>query len=957
MSHRARPAQSAGPVSDPAAVPASLGLPDAPRARPSRRTLLGAAAWSAPVITLVTAAPAFAASGTHTIQRATPAEGSFGVWDLATTRPLVALVSAGATPVAGESVTFTITPTETDWVSFGGTGTLTVTTDANGLASVPLQYVDTHPAAGAKAVIVATSQDGGTAAWTVTNRPVAPRTLAGGGASTVVVRNDGAILSWGNNQQGQLGNGTTTPGTSIGSSVPVTVTATGALAGVTVVAVASGATNVAALGSNGKVYTWGINTIGQLGDGTVADSNVPVAVTTAGVLAGVTVTAVAVGGSHSVALGSDGKVYTWGFGTNGQLGNGTTATSKVPVAVKMDGVLSGVTVVAVAAGYAHTVALGSNGKVYTWGQNASGQLGNGTTTSSNVPVEVPTTGALTGVTVTAVAAGGSGPSTGLTTVLGSNGKVYSWGINANSQLGNNVTTNSPVPVATSTFGALVGVFIASIATSTNGSHAVGLSSDGKIYAWGLNGGGQLGNGGGFPTKIPVATKMDGVLAGVTITALAAGGTHTAALGSDDRVYTWGANSSGQLGDGTADSRSSPVRVSTAAALSDVSVAAVAAGANHTATVGRNGKVYTWGSSGSGQLGDGAPEGGSSSVPVAVRATGVLAGVTVTTVSAGTSHTVALGSNGKVYAWGDNTQGQLGRPDVAYTSTPQAVDDTGALAGVTVVAVAAGSRHSVALGSDGTVYTWGVNSDGQLGDGATAKSQVPVAVTSGALAGVRVTAITAGGADGNHTLALGEDGVVYAWGLGTDGQLGNGTTTSSNVPVAVTTTGVLSGVAVTTISAGRAHSVALGANGIVHTWGVNVYGQLGTFDKVSSSVPQAVSTNSRLRDVNVSAVAAGGDHTVVLGGGRVYGWGLRESGQVGDDGAYDLDHVDTTAYPVVVVTTGALSGVNVTAIAAGASHTVALGDDGIVYTWGLNDRGQLGDASNSSRRVPVATFTG
>ncbi|NBV23791.1 MAG: cell wall anchor protein, partial [Proteobacteria bacterium] len=174
--------------------------------------------------------------------------------------------------------------------------------------------------------------------------------------------------------------------------------------------------------TGGAAYAWGLGASGQLGNNATAASSVPVAVDMTGVLAGKTVTAIAAGSGHSLALTSDGKVFAWGSGSNGQLGNNAMADSSVPVAVDMTGVLAGKTVTAIAAGSGHSLALTSDGKVFAWGSGTSSQLGNNATADSSVPVAVDTTGVLAGKTVTAIAAG-SGHSLALT----SDGKVFAWG--------------------------------------------------------------------------------------------------------------------------------------------------------------------------------------------------------------------------------------------------------------------------------------------------------------------------------------------------------------------------------------------------------------------------------------------------------------------------------------------------------------------------------------------------
>lgn len=203
-----------------------------------------------------------------------------------------------------------------------------------------------------------------------------------------------------------------------------------------------------------------------------------------------------------------------------------------------------------------------------------------------------------------------------------------------------------------------------------------------------------------------------------------------------------------------------------------------------------------------------------------------------------NHTIAAKSDGTVYTWGNNSYGQLGNGNTTNSNVPIAVVTSGALSGKTITKVAAGLLHSVALASDGTVYTWGYNYYGQLGRGNTTDSNVPVAVsTSGALSGKTITQVATGL---YHSIVLASDGTVYTWGYNFYGQLGNGNTgTDSNVPVAVSTSGVLSGKTITQVAAGGYYSIALASDGTVYTWGDNYYGQLGTRNNINYYVPVAV----------------------------------------------------------------------------------------------------------------------
>jgi alpha-tubulin suppressor-like RCC1 family protein len=379
-------------------------------------------------------------------------------------------------------------------------------------------------------------------------------------------------------------------------------------------------------------YAWGYNFYGQLGDGTTTNRTTPVAADMSGTLLGESVTAIAAGGYHTVALASDAKVFAWGYNRFGQLGDGTTTNRTTPVAVDMSGALLGKTVIAVAAGYYHTVALTSDGKVFAWGNNGFGQLGDGTTIDRRTPVPVDMSGALLGKTVTAIAAGDYH-----TVALTSDGKVFAWGANDVGQLGDGTAADRLRPVAVDMSGVLRGKTVSAIAAG--GYYTVALTSDGKVFAWGANDVGQLGDGTHTHRSRPVAADMSGALLGKTVTAIAAGGYHTVALTSDGKVFAWGYNVIGQLGDGTTISRRTPVAVDMTGSLMGKSVTAIAAGGYHTVALTFDGKVFAWGFNRVGQLGDGTTT--NRSRPVAVGMSGALLGKTVSAIAAGHSYTVAL----------------------------------------------------------------------------------------------------------------------------------------------------------------------------------------------------------------------------------------------------------------------------------------------------------------------------
>ena len=347
--------------------------------------------------------------------------------------------------------------------------------------------------------------------------------------------------AWGYNDHGQLGNG------AFGFVDPdlVTVTLPSGVANFT--ALSAGGEHSVGQGSDGKLYAWGYNGSKQLGNSSLAESNVPVAVSLPDGVTGFT--SFEAGTNGNMAKGSDGKLYTWGSDSSGELGDNSLNDSPIPVLVTLP---SGVTsFTAYSAGGSHNLGMGSNGKLYAWGNNTFGELGNSTVPTQGVEAfsAVPVTVDLpTGVTGFTTFSAGEDDNF----ALGSDGKLYAWGNNVNGQLGtnsNDVTNVALTPV----------VLPAGVTSFTSfkagGFHSMGIGNDGKLYAWGYNNFGELGNNSHTTSLVPVLVNLP---SGVTnYTAYGVGGNYSIAMGNDGKLYSWGANANGQLGN-TSTTTNNPV---------------------------------------------------------------------------------------------------------------------------------------------------------------------------------------------------------------------------------------------------------------------------------------------------------------------------------------------------------------------------------------------------------------
>lgn len=608
------------------------------------------------------------------------------------------------------------------------------------------------------------------------------------------------------------------------------------------------------------------------------------------------------------------------------------------------GGIVGTSVTQVSGGLLHTCDLTTDSVVECWGHNAYGELGDGSTTDRSNPKAVPS---LSG-NIVSIAAGGYH-----TCALTTSGGVKCWGRNSHGEIGNNDTSDVYTPENVSGLSS-------DIASITSGyAHTCALTVAGKVMCWGGNGAGELGNGSNADSWVPVSVS------GLSdVIAIAAGGLHTCALKSKGDVWCWGA----AQGIGGAASSSTPVKVN---GLSH-KVTAIAAGGYHSCALYETGSVSCWGNNAHGELGNDSTA--DSSFPVSV----VGLSDTVTSIAANSSHTCAVINKRLVQCWGLNSYGELGDGTTVNSPTAVMIPNQAIL----IELLGLGGAHTCGVTWAGAVQCWGYNGTGQLGDGTTTDNKVSVNVrgkntlTSHIEFDLSSTPRTFSVAE-YHACAITRDGGAMCWGYNGSGELGNGTTENSWLPVSVVS---LSG-RVKALVAGSSHTCALTPTKLVECWGYNEDGELGRGPGDTISLVPLTALVSDVMDISNSGpvtyvlttngeVWSWGDGdevyvlkphmlsspysdfaSVVLGGtnicgvraaGDVYCWGDNVHGQLGNG-------TTTRAFSTDPTKVVGLSS-KVTSLTVGSYHSCVLTEAGPVWCWGDNTEDNLGN----DHRLPYAT---
>jgi alpha-tubulin suppressor-like RCC1 family protein len=690
--------------------------------------------------------------------------------------------------------------------------------------------------------------------------------IAAGQFHACAIRADKTMWCWGHNTSGQVGTGT---------SDPIFVRPAPAGNATDWRAVGAGASFTCALDGSGKISCWGTNGGAQLGDGTTTGRSAPTPLS-----GGISdFTALEVGTNHTCALRADGSLLCWGTNLRGQIGDGTNNNATAPTKVGTD------TWVAVSAGSEFTCAVRADHTLWCWGLDTSRQLGDGKTTNSNVPVQEKTLAA-DWASVTAGNAYACG--------VKQDGTRLCWGTNALGQCGDGTQTSVTQPTA-------IGAGTAWAKLDAGDFASCGLRPDGTLFCWGDGSLGQTAQ----PGAEGLALAPAQVGAEHDWTAVASGLRFACGLRDGGLVHCWGNAARAALGLGYSADRSDPAFVG-----SDADWTRVAVQLDDGCAIRGAGDLWCWGRNVYGELGDGTAI--TRSAPAQVGA-----GKVWTRVALGRTHTCGI-ADGAVLCWGWDANGEQGNgTGQVNQSAPSPIS---AITGLpsTWTAIAAGLNHTCAVGKDGTLWCWGLNSSGQLGDGTTTARPDPKQVLpAGAADWVDVSTA------GNFTCALRATGALWCWGANTSGQLGEGDTTSPvSTPVAVgaSTWAV--------IAAGQSHACAVDKAGALWCWGLNSSSQLGLGNSQGPVLtPTRVGSDT---DWARPIVGQGPSTCALKKSGDLYCWGSGSFGQLGLGGLASFNTPQKVPWPG-----------GWTSAALGNEHTCAVGADGRLGCWGASYGPALG----------------
>jgi alpha-tubulin suppressor-like RCC1 family protein len=750
----------------------------------------------------------------------------------------------------------------------------------------------------------------------------------GGTSHTVAIKTDGTLWSWGMNDQGQLGVNARDNSSPFSRSTPVTTF----VGGTNWKQASAGYQYSAAIKTDGTLWTWGYAYFGQLGKGgfytlvrstpmttfaggnnwaDTSDTYSPEDLYTIG------------GGTFfNLAVKNNGTLWTWGYGYRGQLGNATIATN---ISTPITTFSGGTNWKEISAGNDHVAAIKTDGTLWVWGYANNGQLG----TSDLIPQRsTPITTFAGGTNWKQISSGNNN-----TAAIKTDGTLWTWGGGFSGELGNADTTLRSTPITTFTGGTDWKQ------VSVGSGHLIAIKTDGTLWTWGNSNFGQLGNASSVKTSTPVTTFAGGT----NWKQVSAGLYSSTAIKTDGTLWTWGMGSNGKLGTNQVSSSSTPVTTF----AGGTNWKQVSSGGYHTSAVKTDGTLWTWGFNLYGQIGNASVN--QSLTPV----TTFIGGTDWKQVYSSWQSTLAIkddGFNTRLYLFGRNYNAELGNKDIGTItgniSTPVTTFAGGtdwATVETDLYTLSAGGSSSSAIKTDGTLWTWGNNGRGQLGNGSTTNRSTPITTFAGGTNWIQVSSTS------QHSAAIKTDGTLWTWGNGTFGRLGNAVTTNASTPVTTFAGGTnwkqVSCRDDTTVAA---HTAAIKTDGTLWVWGFGGNGRLGNGVTNFSGTSTPITTFAGGSDWK--QVSCGFTYTVAIKtNGTLWAWGTCQNGALGN--GVITGNIST---PITTFT----GGTNWRQVSAGFDTTSAIKTDGTLWVWGSGGRGTLGNGITANgRSTPITTFAG
>jgi len=671
-----------------------------------------------------------------------------------------------------------------------------------------------------------------------------------------------------------------------------------------------------------NLLCWGFNLYGQLGDGSTIDRHTPTLIDHG--IASSYIVKIAPGNEHTCAIDSLGNLLCWGRNQYGQIGDGTTLNKSTPVLVS-SGTTESTSAVKLSSGSSHSCAIYGAGALKCWGWNNFSQVGDGSGVNILTPYDLILWADDTILVPAQIALG-----VYHTCAVASTGHLFCWGLNSEGQLGtgDNYTLYTPVLISTG---------IAQV--SLGEGHTCTISVINILMCYGSNGFGQIGDGTYLDRYTPTQVNLDET-GDIYATQIIAGHSHNCAVDNLDNLHCWGWNGYGQLGDGTISDKNNPEYILSL----QFPTFPMSLGGYHTCTVNTDDNLLLcWGLNDHGQLGDGTT---ANKLEPEIISYGSEDpdNIFIQEIELGLSYTTcAIDNLRNLLCWGNNEFGQVGDGSNTDRYTPTLI--LGGSESFYVESVVVGQEHSCMTTNLDDFGCWGRNNHGQIGDGTNVDKNSPTLVDTGSV----VQSYALGG---SHTCAIVISGELKCWGLNAFGQIGDAEYTNKNSPINVVGVFRFGTRTATKISLGTFHTCAIDDEDNAWCWGWNQYGQLGDGSTINRSTPVPVVSHSNSNNQqSASQIELGGSHSCIIDAAdEIYCWGRNNRGQLGDGTSTSTSN---TPVPVDFSSTSGSSAVIIPAsISLGDFHTCALDKLNVLYCWGRNGYGQLGDGSTTDTSSPI-----